>query len=29
MAELDSVAGATIRLEHLAVCWLEVTDELL
>jgi superfamily II DNA or RNA helicase len=29
MAELDAAAGATIRLEHLAVCWMEVTDELL
>jgi superfamily II DNA or RNA helicase len=29
MAELDASAASTIRLEHLAVCWLEVTDELL
>lgn len=27
LAELDASAGATIRLEHLAVCWVEVTDE--
>jgi len=27
LAELEAGTGKTIRLEHLAVCWLDVTDE--
>ena len=27
VAEIENEAGKSIRLEHLAVCWLEVTDE--
>ncbi len=27
MAEVEAGMGAAIRLEHLAVCWVEVTDE--
>jgi len=27
MAEVEARVGRSIRLEHLAVCWLEVTDE--